>query len=373
MDRIYCDLMLLASGVISVLAVTLLTMKIPHRRELEKLKKARATLVASFITLSVLNFVCYFTGYDKDLDRLNTLIVASYQALLLTGTLLVFIRPDVVTTKWVVSQVVIITGLAAVLYAFMLLLPKIYGTLFYIGAALLVLQLVLYSFQFFRSLKVTLEDANAYYAEDCSPRLDGIRAGFILMLAIGMMAFSTLFAGPWFYIVFVPAYLVCYTIVAICMLRYVNTTAFILPAISGNTAEKMSNSNAKAHIELSESQERELKHNVSQWVAERKYRERDIPYSGILAALGTDASTMRAFMKNEYGMDFRTWRNRLRLQDACELLSAQPELNAERISETVGYSDSSNFHTDFKKFTGKSVSEYKKCLEKDGQLRGTAD
>ena len=101
MERIYCDLMLLASGVIAALAVAIICVKIPSRPEFGKLKTARATLAASFITLSILNFICYFTGYDVTLDRLNTLIVAAFQALLLTGTLLVFIRPDVVTGKWV--------------------------------------------------------------------------------------------------------------------------------------------------------------------------------------------------------------------------------------------------------------------------------
>lgn len=119
MERIYCDLMLLASGVIAALAVAIICVKIPSRPEFGKLKTARATLAASFITLSILNFICYFTGYDESLDRLNTLIVAAFQALLLTGTLLVFIRPDVVTGKWVGLQTAVVCILSALLYCIM--------------------------------------------------------------------------------------------------------------------------------------------------------------------------------------------------------------------------------------------------------------
>ena len=108
MERLYCDLMLLASGVIAALAVAIIGVKIPSRQEFGKLRIARGTLAASFITLSILNFICYFTGYDENFDRLNTLIVAAFQALLLTGTLLVFIRPDVVTGKWVGLQTAVI-------------------------------------------------------------------------------------------------------------------------------------------------------------------------------------------------------------------------------------------------------------------------
>lgn len=113
--------MLLASGVIAALAVSIIGIKIPSKQEFRKLRTARATLAASFITLSILNFICYFTGYDEDLDRLNTMVVAAFQALLLTGTLLVFIRPDVVTGKWVGLQVAAISIITALLYFVMFL------------------------------------------------------------------------------------------------------------------------------------------------------------------------------------------------------------------------------------------------------------
>lgn len=184
MEKTYCDLMLLASGVIAALAVSIIGIKIPSKQEFRKLRTARATLAASFITLSILNFICYFTGYDEDLDRLNTMIVAAFQALLLTGTLLVFIRPDVVTGKWVGLQVAAISIITALLYFVMFLFPGIYPVFFYTGAALLVLQLVLYSISFFKSQNMTPNDLNDYYADDFSPRLGGIRAGFILMLII---------------------------------------------------------------------------------------------------------------------------------------------------------------------------------------------
>lgn len=379
-DNIYCDLMLLASGVIAVLAVVILGMKIPSKPEFSKFRKSRATLAASFITLSALNLVCYFTGYDSEHDKLNTLIVASYQALLLTGTLLVFIRPDVVTGKWVAVQSAVITALSALLYAAMLLAPALYRPLFFAATALLVLQLVLYSLRFFRSLRETLREANDYYAEECSPRLDMIKAGFILMLIIGTMALCTLFTGPWFYLVFVPTYLVCYTFVALCMLRYVGRTSFILPAIAPDPSEtppaepsdtpaelKVSpaaaaggRQGAKTQATIPEAQLQALRARIAEWEAAGKYREKDVPYKDILKELDTDAATMRAFMKSENGMDFRTWRNRLRLREACTVLVEHPEMTAEQVSEFIGYSDGSNFHTDFRRQTGMSVSQWRR-------------
>lgn len=371
MDKIYCDLMLFASGVIAVLAVMILGMKIPQKPEFSKFRKSRTTLAASFITLSALNFVCYFTGYDSALDKLNTLIVASYQALLLTGTLLVFIRPDVVTKKWVWSQTAAITAMSALLYAAMFLAPALYRPLFCGAAVLLILQLIIYSIRFFRSLSDTLSEANDYYAEECAPRLSRIKAGFILMLAIGVMALCTLFTGPWFYTVFVPTYLICYTFVAMCMQRYIGEASFILPAIADTASEAVSPTRPDVSqttaagvsrgASIPEEKLNALRERLRKWEAEGKHREKDIPYKDILKTLYTDAATMRTFMKSENGMDFRSWRNQLRLRDACTMLREHPEMTAGQVSEAVGYSDGSNFHTDFRKFTGMSSSEYRRA------------
>lgn len=347
--------MLFASGVVAALSLVLACIPIPESGHFNKLKAARVTLAVSFAVLSVLNFVCFMTGYDAALDRLNTLIVASLQALLMTGTLLVFIRPDVVTGRWVAAQVAVIAAVSGLLYALMFLCPDVYVVAFIAAAALFVLQMMLYTLRFFSSLHRTLLETNAYYADECAPRLNWIRNWFILVLLIGVAALLTLFTGPWFYLVFVPAYLACYTFAAICMLRYVGKISFILPAI--RQPEEPAAKSRK--VQISESETAWLRERVGAWVSEKEYVKVDVPYKDILDQLGTDAATMRAFMKSEYGMDFRTWRNRLRLDEACRLLREHPEMKAEQISRMVGYSDSSNFHTDFKKLMGMSAGEWR--------------
>lgn len=356
MDKIYCDLMLFAAGVIAALAIVLVSITIPDSNEFGKIRKARATLAASFMTLSILNFICFLTGYEMELDRLNTLIVAAFQALLITGTLMVFIRPDMVTWKWVSTHVAAITTISVLLYGLMVLFPDIYAPFFFMAALMFIIQLVFYSLRFFSSLARTLHETNEYYADECAPSLSWIRNGFILMLVIGAMALFTLFTGPWFYIIFVPAYLLCYTFAAICMIRYIGKMTFILPAIAHH--EEPASKQAKTQI--SDKEKEFLRKKITKWTGDGKYRERYVPYKDILAELETDAATMRAFMKSEYGMDFRTWRNKLRLNEACTLLREHPEIKAEQISWMVGYGDSSNFHTDFKKMTGMSAGEWRR-------------
>lgn len=47
--------------------------------------------------------------------------------------------------------------------------------------------------------------------------------------------------------------------------------------------------------------------------------------------------------EKEFGMDFRSWRNQLRLKEACNILEKHPEMNIDEVREIVGYNDTSNF------------------------------
>ena len=68
----------------------------------------------------------------------------------------------------------------------------------------------------------------------------------------------------------------------------------------------------------------------------------------ILKILDTTRPALRTYMKQTYGMDFSTWRNDLRLEQAHSLLLEHPDHTIETVSELVGYSDTGNFARAFK-------------------------
>jgi len=91
--------------------------------------------------------------------------------------------------------------------------------------------------------------------------------------------------------------------------------------------------------------------------------EKDVSYTDVLSEIGVDIGMMRRYMKDTLGTDFRTWRNGLRLEEACRIFSQNPMMSVEQVSDRVGYNDSSNFHKDFKKRYGMSASVYRKTLK----------
>jgi AraC-like DNA-binding protein len=60
------------------------------------------------------------------------------------------------------------------------------------------------------------------------------------------------------------------------------------------------------------------------------------------------------------GDDLRSYRTRLRLQDAMEQMKAEPQTPISTISRRVGISDRSNFAHCFKQLTGVTPEEWRK-------------
>ena len=100
----YKFLMGTSAFVIALLGGMLAATTIQPGCGLEKLRKARNILVPSYFVLALLSFVCCFTGYDRHIESGTTLLVASFQALLFTMSMLVFIRPNVVRWGVVLRQ-----------------------------------------------------------------------------------------------------------------------------------------------------------------------------------------------------------------------------------------------------------------------------
>ena len=75
--------------------------------------------------------------------------------------------------------------------------------------------------------------------------------------------------------------------------------------------------------------------------------------------LGTDTGTLYAYFRDRMGMDFRTWRNRLRLEDAKRLLLEHPEMEAAEVGRRTGFSNRSNFARQFLAYTGRTPARWR--------------
>lgn len=99
---------------------------------------------------------------------------------------------------------------------------------------------------------------------------------------------------------------------------------------------------------------------VKQWEQSREYLLHDAHPSRCAQKMGITPSQLHQYCLKELGMDFRTWRTTLRIEEAKKLLLAEPKTHASVIARRVGINDRSNFARLFKDHTGYLPSQWRK-------------
>lgn len=88
---------------------------------------------------------------------------------------------------------------------------------------------------------------------------------------------------------------------------------------------------------------------------------KDISLNEIAEKIGLNASYLSSLFKQETGETFVQYRTRKRMEKAKQLL-AIPHYRITEVSCEVGYADHPHFTKTFKRFTGKTPSEYRETL-----------
>lgn len=372
-EATYKILMGASAFMVAMLGGMLATTTIHQEEGLEKLRKARNIIVPSYFVLALLSVLCCFTGYDSRIEPVSTLFVASYQALLFTMSMMVFIRPAEVRWKTVGKQAGGITVVGVILFGAMMFTDYFSG-LFYVSLAAYIVQLFFYTWKFMQAYRKTVQEVEDYYDDEEESRLTWVKAGFYSALVIGIMAIVIMFR-PGLYMLFVPLYVAFYGFMVMWFINYYHKMKFAFPVIAvlQDSADAKNSictvaavvpetffeetGNATIASDIKEEatvfeMKRLLKERLQRYIDEKEYCQKDVPSSIVIDSFGINQSFFRQYMKDHYRMDFRPWRKELRLHEAARLFTEHPEYSIDKICEMVGYNDSGNFNRDFKKMTG---------------------
>ena len=103
-----------------------------------------------------------------------------------------------------------------------------------------------------------------------------------------------------------------------------------------------------------------LEKALDAWQARQGWREPVRTLGEAAERLGTDTGTLYAYFRERVGLDFRTWRTRLRLEDAKRMLAENPFLPPADAARISGFSNRSNFSRQFLAYTGQTPAEWQK-------------
>ena len=108
-----------------------------------------------------------------------------------------------------------------------------------------------------------------------------------------------------------------------------------------------------------------LEKALEAWQARQGWREPVRTVGEAAERLGTDTGTLYAYFRDRIGLDFRTWRTRLRLEDAKRMLADNPLLPPADAARLCGFSNRSNFSRQFLAYTGQTPAEWQKAASID--------
>ena len=103
-----------------------------------------------------------------------------------------------------------------------------------------------------------------------------------------------------------------------------------------------------------------LEKALSRWLDDKGWRLPCRTVGEAAERMGSDSETLYYYFERRMGMDFRTWRTRLRIRDAMEMLRERPDLSVSEVGRRVGFSDRSNFSSQFLSYTGRTPAQWRK-------------
>lgn len=358
----YFKLIWLLSGVVAlVLGICLLLVSMPNNPLLKNYRIARRFAALAYFMLATKIFTGVFLGGSKqegDLEMLIMLLIPSFQALAFTASLITLINPTFVTLqKVLVHTAGILFCFAALVATYFFMSEHTYHVVYYTAVVLYLSQLGFYAVVFMRQYKRYRLKLDHYYSDTEKRRLLWVRNIYMLVILIGIAAGAKLIINTQtFYICFITFYTVIYTYFVIQYINYVAQFQSIASVLSQPKQQEDSDvQNEMAAVATA----------LEGWIALKGFIQQDITLESLSAELHTNQTYLSRYINSEYGQNFKTWINSMRIAEAQRLIVEEVDIPIALIAEKSGIKSSSTFYRNFVAVTGMTPAEYRKSFDAD--------
>ena len=362
----------------ATLAMILLLIRVPKTEYAKKLTKSKSTIAVNYLVSSAV--FCY-TLYNitdtllyEEFSALTMLIVVAFSSIIISYSLINLLsQKDQDSGRYTLSIFVVAAASLILIESFFSGNTELHSITLYISIALFAIQSCFLIILFDKNYKKALELLEKYYDEDEEHKIKWIRFCYILTMLTDMfMLVYIFFPGKLLrmYIFFYILYMIYF---AGNFISFIGSHKLLLDAVGHyaiseqsaifNRKKRKSKENKENMKEEENGNFKELEIALNKWIKEKKYREYDKSREETAQELGTTKEILQMYFTEKVGMDFRSWRTELRINDAKALLLQKKEYSINFIGETVGFSDRSNFHRQFTRSVGCSPKEWR---ESDG-------
>lgn len=362
MENIYFYSTILASIVGLVMAILLAGLQIRSSEGLQQYNRSRWCLVCASAIFGVLNLleVSLDGGAGEDTGSFAgclSIVIGSLLAMFFTMTVLAFIQPQIVHRKQILVQLAVIVPPGILLILLRLFAPEsVFKPYFLLMLAAYLLLMVLYTRLFVRNYRTFKEQMLAFYEqEDLVGQLQWINWTFWLALGVGVASLLFLVDALWVESFLNLLFSLFFLLLGVFFVNYRPYALLVDRAVKKDAEPKAA---VKADEMAPLENEDTLRQAIDTWMATKGYLDNSKSVDDIASDMNVYYPALRDYIQRTTGQDFRTWRTRLRVEEAQRILAAQPGIPVSHVATLAGFNDRAYFYRTFQKVTGMSVPAY---------------
>ena len=364
-----------------ILAFLLFLINVPNSEHSRKLIKAKNTIAMCFFISSILFFVCYTYSGIKDFEVFSSLmmfVVTAISSAILSFSLMNLLEEGD-NDKFFLNVTIIAIFSCILMRSFWMERGAMRWAILIGSIVLYVTNCIIHIVLFHRTYLRSVQKLEQYYDEEENNKMKWIRFCYIMMMLTQMFVLVYMLLPRGFMKIYTLWYVLFMVYFSANFISFLGSNKLLLDAFAYKTLsgqeimerierrKRMKKGAKEAQPLDSQATEQELnriEHALDKWVKEKRYREYDKTREQIAKELNTSKEMLHLFFVTRMSVDFKTWRTRLRIEEAKLLLLENQEMSINIVAELSGFSDRSNFHRQFTKIVGCSPKQWRESAGK---------
>ena len=364
-----------------ILAFLLFLINVPGSEHSRKLIKAKNTIAMCFFISSILFFVCYTYSGIKNFEVFSSLmmfVVTAISSAILSFSLMNLLE-DGDNDKFFINVTIIAIFSCILMRSFWMEHGAMRWAILIGSVVLYIVNCIIHIVLFHRTYLRSVQKLEQYYDEEENNKMKWIRFCYIMMMLTQMFVLVYMLLPRGFMKIYTLWYVLFMVYFSANFISFLGSNKLLLDAFAYKTLsgqeimerierrKRMKKGAKEAQPLDSQVTEQELnriEHALDKWVKEKRYREYDKTREQIAKELNTSKEMLHLFFVTRMSVDFKTWRTRLRIEEAKLLLLENQEMSINIVAELSGFSDRSNFHRQFTKIVGCSPKQWRESAGK---------
>ena len=364
-----------------VLAFLLFLINVPNSEHSRKLIKAKNTIAMCFFISSILFFVCYMYSGIPDYEVFSSLmmfVVTALASAILSFSLMNLLE-DGDNDKFFMNVTAIAIVSCILMKSFWMERGALRWGILLGSIVLYLINCGIHIVLFHRTYLRSVQKLEQYYDEEENNKMKWIRFCYVMMMLTQMFVLVYMLLPRGFMKVYTIWYALFMLYFSANFISFLGSNKLLLDAFAYRTLsgqeilerierrKRMKNGAKDSQpldSQLTEQELNRIQRSLDKCVKEKRFREYDKTREEIAKELKTSKEMLHLFFVTRMSVDFKTWRTRLRIEEAKVLLLENPDMSINIVAELSGFSDRSNFHRQFTKIVGCSPKQWRESAGK---------